>query len=486
LPEVTVALLPEDKGVDSLARQIKLTGRAYPLFEIARLVLKKADRYLVKFSVVKKPDGQVAQPLFLCNLDETLWLNEDDTVAHVLAKHFATFYQVERVATEPPKGTYTFVAQCALSGVILGPPNYHDYQAKLRKLHQERFAHLPFDVYKGRVRIVRDEAVVKKWLEEASFKAEYTCLNVPEAPKLHSRDEVERHFREVHKPNVVQSVENYTLHGSAALALPCQPLRTLVRLAVEDQQKFPIRVVNVLSQQFAAHALQFFKVNKTVTHVAVARPHYLDVESTPVSEGCRRIIEFVNAHPRCTRRHLLEALMPAAAVAPAPVAAADTPGEQPITEAAPPAQPHATPTVEAHEPTPAQALVIGDLHWLIHQGHVIEFSDGFLETAKPPPPKPPRPSPAPPQAAAPPAATVSEPLPEIAPAPPAVPPEGEPTAEPAGPEALPAESAVGAAEPPATPENESVPVARAPTESLVAVPAPPAEQPLETTVPAIV
>lgn len=390
-----MALLPEEKGVDSLARQIKLTGRAYPLFEIARLVLQKPDRYLVKFSVVKQPDGRVAQPLFVCNLDQTLWLREDDAVAHLLAKHFATFYELGRVATEPPKGTYTFVAQCGLSGVILGPPNYHDYQAKLRKLHQERFAHLPFDVYKGRVRIVRDEAVIKQWLQEQSFKAEYTCLNVPEALKLHSREEVERHFREVHLPNVVRTVEACTLHGPAAHALPCLPLRTLVRRAVEEQQKFPIRVVNVLSQQFAARGLQFFKVNKTVTHVAVARPHYLDVANTPVSDGCRRIIEFVHAHPRCTRRQLLAALAPS-----------EPPLAKPAGESAPPEDRQAVRPADAQPPTPEQATVIADLHWLIHQGHVIEFADGFLETAKPPAPKPSKtvPTPAPPPTEAAPAA----------------------------------------------------------------------------------
>src|SRR5205823_2272169 len=30
------------------------------------------------------------------------------------------------------------------------------------------------------------------------------------------------------------------------------------------------------------------------------------------------------------------------------------------------------------------------LHWLIHQGHVIEFANGILETAKKPVPKPPK------------------------------------------------------------------------------------------------
>jgi len=45
----------------------------------------------------------------------------------------------------------------------------------------------------------------------------------------------------------------------------------------------------------------------------------------------------------------------------------------------------------AAEPTPEQNAIISDLHWLVHQGHVIEFADGRLETAKKPAPRPPKP-----------------------------------------------------------------------------------------------
>ncbi len=139
-PEIIVSLLPDEAGVESLSRQIRLGGRAYPLFDIARLILQKPERQQVRFEVKKDAEGKTIQPLFLCALDDTLWLSEDEVVQHVLGKHFATFYQAERTATEPPKGVYTFVAQCGMSGAILGPPNYHDYQNQLRKLHTERFS----------------------------------------------------------------------------------------------------------------------------------------------------------------------------------------------------------------------------------------------------------------------------------------------------------------------------------------------------------
>ena len=365
LPELNVSLIPDEKGVESLARQIKMTGRAYPLFDIAHMVLQKPERHSVSFSVEKKPDGTPIQPLFVCALDDTLWLSEDEAVQYVIDKHFTTFYQAERTEIPPPKGTYTFVAQCGISGVVLGPPNYHDYQNQLRKLHTEKFSRMPFDAFKARVKIVRDEVVVKKWLDDQSWKTEYVCLNLPEPLRLGNREEVEKHFRQTHLANIVKQVETFQLSGVASRNLRSPALARLVRQAWEDQKRFPLQLATVLSQQFAGHGLQFFKVNRTLTHVAVARPHYLDLDATPVSEGVKKIVDYINSHPKATRRQLVETLAPA----PAPAA--------PPAEGAAPA-----------EPTPEMTAVVSDLHWLVHQGHVIEFANGILDTAKRPLPRP--------------------------------------------------------------------------------------------------
>jgi hypothetical protein len=379
--QLNINLVPEERGVEALARQIRLTGRAYPLFDIAHLILKKHDRYDIVFSVMKNAEGQPIVPLFLCALDDSLWLSEQEAVNHVLDKHFSTFYQVDKLPTDPPKGVYTFVAQCGMSGVILGPPNYHDYQNKLRKLHSERFSRMPFEMYKSRVKIVKDEPTVKKWLEEQSFRNEYTCLNVPETIKLNTREEVEQHFRATHLANVIKAVETHTVGGASIGNQPSRAIQNAARRVWEDQTRFPLKVVNTLSQQFAGHGLSFFKVNKNVTHVSVARPRYLDMEQTPVSDGVRRIVEFIAATPNCNRRKVLEALAPAPAPAPAEGAAAPAEGA--------PAAP--APAGEPPQLSPEAAVVNSDLHWLVHQGHVIEFANGVLELARKPAPRPPKP-----------------------------------------------------------------------------------------------
>lgn len=410
LPEVDVQLVPEPIVVETLARQIRQSGRAYPLFEIAHIILKRPERLEVAYSVIKK-GNQVAQPLFFCSMDRTLWLSEEEAMEHVLKNHFANFYETQKVPIEGPKGTYTFVAQCGMSGEVLGPPNLHDYQNKICKIHSEKFSHLPFDVYKSRIKIVRDEAVIEKWREEMSFTLHYNCLQVPEPLELQDMSSLREHFRQTHLASVIQSVETVTLSLNDVRKQPNHLISVLYRRLLEEQKRFPLKLVMVLSQKFAAHTLQFFKVNKTVTHVCVSRPHYLDMDTTSVSENVKNIMGYVVAHPGCKRADIYKALVPgyteataaspqsaevAAAVAavtttppepvPAPAETVETPVEGTVqsAEAAPaaesvkqePAAPALPPEVLA-----GLANLNADLHWLIQCGHVIEYYKGNIEAA---------------------------------------------------------------------------------------------------------
>ena len=80
---------------------------------------------------------------------------------------------------------------------------------------------MPFDMFKARVKIVKDEAVVKKWVEEQSFKTEYVCLNVPEPLTLATMEDVEKHFRATHKDSIIKPVETVTVAGLPSRSLRC-------------------------------------------------------------------------------------------------------------------------------------------------------------------------------------------------------------------------------------------------------------------------
>jgi hypothetical protein len=108
---------------------------------------------------------------------------------------------------------------------------------------------------------------------------------------------------------------------------------------------------------------------------------------------------------------LIEALAPS----PRPTVIEIKPEEPPAASGAEPSRIVRDGTTNA-EPTPEQTAVIGDLHWLVHQGHVIEFADGRMDTAKKPLPRPPKPEAKP---------TEAKPVTEGEAAPTTVEPEGE-------------------------------------------------------------
>ena len=404
-------MIPEEKGVALLAKRIRLQGRAYPLFDIARLITQSLDRFRVRVSTVQPNGTDVPQNLWVCRNDQTLWLTEAEAIDHALSKHLDQYYLSEKTKTEPPKGNFSFVAQCGLSGVLLGPPNYHGYQTKLKELHADRYARMHFERFKSNVKIVHGEEVVAKWLEEQSWTTEYTDKANPEADKLHSIEEVQEHFKQHHMAGAVEEVKHAEVSGDFQKQ-GSRPMRDLVRFHVEDQRRFPLQLATELSHQFTRQGLQFFKVNKTVTHVSVSRPHYLDLELTPVSESVQKIVQFIEQTEDCNRSKVMEALAPSEKTSSdgdEGSAENSTPEnendrsvdpsvpEEPGTAAGDAARsvPSTESTKEAVLPeiTPEQTAVSSDLHWLIHQGHVIEFSNGKMETAKQPKAQPQKPKP---------------------------------------------------------------------------------------------
>ncbi len=361
--DIKVDFVPDTQGVESIAKEIRLTGRAYPLFQIALLVLDRPARFMVNLRAIKKPGGEVAQRLFACKLDDTVWLTQEQGLRHTLDRHFDQFYSTNKIEVDAPKGNFTFVAQCGVTSEYLGPPNHHDYQKKLVSFHAERMSRMPFEKFKSRIRILKEEEAINAWIEQSKWKTEFVTLQVDEELTFNNQEEVEAHFRLSHLASAVEEVQTHSLSGTVAKELrDPRNLAEFLRDQWHRQKHFPMQVATHLSKIFSGMGLQFFKKDKKVTHVSVAKPHYLDVEVEPVSGGIKKVIQFIEATSDCTRRQILENLGGLEHVEPKE-------GENP-----PPLP----------EQTEEQKQLISDIHWLIHQGHVLEFSNGIIETAKKP------------------------------------------------------------------------------------------------------
>ncbi len=178
VPQVDFVVEPTKEAVQALCKHIRSTNRAYAMVEVAKMVLASADRYRVTFRA-KSSKTDKAIRMVRCKIDGSVWLSREEAVAHFLNTPdlLKEFYQVEEVKTEAPKGNFSVIAVCGLSGTILGPPNHHEYQQNINTLHRERFGNMPLERFKSRIEMRRDEETVEQWKELMSTSKHYQVVN---------------------------------------------------------------------------------------------------------------------------------------------------------------------------------------------------------------------------------------------------------------------------------------------------------------------
>lgn len=186
VPQVEFIIEPTVESVKALVKHIRSTNRAYPIAEVAQMVLAASDRYRIIFRAktdphnsTKKKNEQGNQKgkfqMVRCKTDGSLWLSRDEAVGHFLntPELLEKFYEVEEVASEAPKGNFSVIAICGLSNTILGPPNHHEYQQNITNLHRERFGNMPLEKFKSRIEMRRDEETIEQWKEQMSTSRHY-------------------------------------------------------------------------------------------------------------------------------------------------------------------------------------------------------------------------------------------------------------------------------------------------------------------------
>lgn len=196
VPQVDFVVEPTVEAVKALAKHIRSTNRAYAMAEVAQMVLASADRYRVIFRAKSQKREQAKEnahrdnrpttfKMVRCKTDGSVWLSREEAVAHFLntPELLKEFYEVEVVETEAPKGNFSVIAVCGLSGTILGPPNHHEYQQNIASLHRERFGNMPLEKFKSRIEMRRDEETIEQWKEQKSTSKHYRVqTEKPEAP----------------------------------------------------------------------------------------------------------------------------------------------------------------------------------------------------------------------------------------------------------------------------------------------------------------
>lgn len=335
-----ISFIPERNRLSALVHELRDSGRAYPLMDLASGFLAYPAFYLVKIETRPSERGTEAPNLFQCKECKVLFFQKEALMAHALEKHLEKVFVREELKVEPPSGNFIVIARCQLSGALLGPPNYHGYNAKLQESWKKRFAHMSLDEYRSHIETVRDPDLIEKWKQENSTRVVYKPREPEGAPAL-TLAEVQTIFMQDHAPSLIAEGHRFIVPAEAAARLDDSWLRSAVREAWTRESHRPFSLMLALRPAFNHMGLHLFRVQSGITFATYIRPRPIDPGQTITSIA--EVLQFLQAQPGCSRQELVEKLRPGVAL-----------------------------------DSPKVAEVISPLRWLIERGHVIEFFNGTL------------------------------------------------------------------------------------------------------------
>ncbi len=346
LPPVEIRFLPAREAITAIVKKIKSGCSAYPLLAIARLAVNKPEACLTRIEIYKESENLY---LYQCRICGMIACSETVLNAHMTERHLEDFMEKGELG-EKPAGNFSCIAQCGLSGILLGPPNHHCYSERIRQIHKTRYPNMDIQDYKSRIRILHDEEAIEKWKSEYAAQPTYKPRNSSEEPML--RADAEAYFLNTIASNHKQKLKQASLPTTLSLKTPDKGLGLAIERAWKRETRFPWSIMMAFRGAFRNMGLTLFKPDKRKKEVAVTsiKPSFLPVERT--TEPIRELFLTIEKEPGITRDRLKDRLCP---------------GASPDSK-------------EARE-------LLSTLAWLIERGHIIEFFDGKLSL--PPPGKPP-------------------------------------------------------------------------------------------------
>jgi hypothetical protein len=479
-PYYTVTFYPEDASFTALAKTIRASCRTFELFDIAKTVIGKNDRFVVvvqRRSAEDSAPGSAGapaadapaasrQPLFVSVPDGLPFETEEAAVNHVLAHHLDRFFEASEAEVEPPKGNFQVINKCGVTGELLGPPNYHRYNQIVQQHHANRLPRMSFEAFRSRIESVREPEVVNQWLEKMKKVTRYTwkldrpaaaaapaapvqpsdeapaeapaepAPAAPSGPVFDSLIDARMYLLTQAREKVVRAVDHGRFHGRALEQMPDGEIKRAIEGALERQRRFPLDTANALRGRLRREGFTIFKKgSKGISYVCAVKRKFR-VPGQTFADSIGRLISFIEEHPMVKASELAQKFLGLDPAATTPEHSLSLEDQQRL------------------------GRMQGDLRWLVTEGYVTEFIDGSL-FAPPPmvearkreleagegdlenfpeaPPVAPNPE-APPEPETPPEAEAVRPEPEAVPVQPEMP-------EPAAPEAE--------AAPPGEPEQRS-------------------------------
>ena len=335
--DVDVKILPETKALGTIIRKLQQDFHAYKLKDLAYFFLDNPSSVLLKITPRAGAEGaaEAMKSFRQCKACGFASNSEDDVLQHILTSHIGDYYDIKEIDCEPPKGNFSCVAKCGLSGVLLGPPNIHEFNGVVREMIRTRYPNMSEEQYRSHIEMVRDAEVIEQWRKSAVKKMVFVAKGAGEDAPQFTREQAEVEFRRNMLPSLMDAPKNLMITAEVALKSPVKPLVWAVRDALEAERRAPYNMCFALRGAFHHRKLHFFRANDARGPEFVTSAELKEFDAAHAIPELASVANFIAEHPCSPRIDIVT-----------------------------------SPEVEKH------------LVWLVSTGHVVAFTNGVYSAVE--------------------------------------------------------------------------------------------------------
>ncbi len=355
-----VSFYPDDNRFKALCKALRVSAITYELFEIAKTMLEKEDRfYMVIRPVDEKPvaDDSSEKSFYVVESDSLPFLNKDAAMQHAMTDCLDHYFTSETKEVEPPSGSFTAIQKCGVTGELLGPPNYHRLKKIMADHHASRLSHMPYAKFESRIETVKEEEVIAEWLEKMKTQTTYTLKpEFGEVREFEDGETARAFVRANLSDKLVKEVKSARVEGTQLAQIKDASLKAYLDYAWERQKRFPLDSANLLRGRLRRQKFALYKKGtKGVSYVCAVKRRFREPHEA-LSEPVSKLIDFVEKHPKIPAKQLPQQYLGFSTFAPE--------GEP-------------QPEITDEQKAAFKAFTL-DFQWLLKEGYIAEYSDGTV------------------------------------------------------------------------------------------------------------
>jgi hypothetical protein len=345
-PSLQVYFHAEESALEALTQGLKGNKKTYPLFELANLILEKNERWAA--SIARPPSNPGV--IWVSMVDDMPFINEQQALQHALKKGLELFCDQETVNIEGPKGSFGWIYRCGITKELVGPPNYHRYHEILAAHQRTHLPRMSVAEIQTHLEKVTEPEIITEWVTKMSTATLYKLKERRETDpeSFPSAEKAQQYLKEKKLNLLLKNVKTFHLSGRRFGELLEGPIKQAIFVQLQEQKRFPLVTATHLKSRLKRAKLFVIKRSARQTDVCAVEPKQRE-EGVLFSESAQHLINTFEKNPKADAMGLIKEAL-----------------EIPSLESL-------TAQQEEH-----RKLLLHDLHWLVSEGYIIEYSNGKL------------------------------------------------------------------------------------------------------------